>query len=92
MKKDLGEALRRIFHSCDYETALEEKRKCIEKYKVSAPEFVRWVESCIEEGLTCFGFPEEHRKKIRTVNGMERLNKEIRRRTRVATLFPNVAS
>jgi transposase-like protein len=92
MKKEIGEAVRRIFHSCDYDTAQEEKRKCIEKYKTSAPEFVKWLENNIEEGLTCFGFPESHRKKIRTVNGLERLNKEIRRRTRVATLFPNVAS
>jgi putative transposase len=92
MRKDLGEAVRRIFHSCDYVTAQEEKRKCIEKYKISAPEFVKWLDNNIEEGLTCFSFPDAHRKKIRTVNGLERLNKEIRRRTRVATLFPNVAS
>lgn len=92
MKKEIGESVRRIFHSCDYATAQEEKRKCIEKYKNSAPEFVRWLENNIEEGLTCFSFPESHRKKIRTINGIERLNKEIRRRTRVATLFPNVAS
>jgi len=92
MKKELGEAVRRIFHGCDYATAKEEKRKCIEKYKISAPEFVNWLENNIEEGLACFSFPESHRKKIRTVNGLERLNKEIRRRTRVATLFPNVAS
>lgn len=92
MKKEIGEAVRRIFHSYDYATAQEEKRKCVEKYKTSAPEFVKWLENNIEEGLTCFSFPESHRKKIRTVNGLERLNKEIRRRTRVATLFPNVAS
>jgi hypothetical protein len=92
MQTELGEAVRRIFQSSDYETAQEQKRKCIEKYKESAPEFVKWVEDSIEEGLTCFSFPQEHRKKIRTVNGLERLNKEIRRRTRVATLFPNVAS
>lgn len=92
MKKELGEAVRRIFHGCDYATAQEEKRKCIEKYKTTAPEFIKWLENSIEEGLTCFCFPEPHRKKIRTVNGLERLNKEIRRRTRVATLFPNVAS
>lgn len=92
MKEELGEAVRRIFQSCDLETAREQKRKCIEKYKLNAPEFAKWVENNIEEGLTCFGFPESHRKKIRTSNGLERLNKEVRRRTRVATLFPNVAS
>ena len=92
MQSDLGEAVRRIFQSPDYETAQEQKRKCIEKYKESAPEFVKWVEDNIEEGLTCFNFPQEHRKKIRTVNGLERLNKEVRRRTKVATLFPNTAS
>jgi transposase-like protein len=92
MKQDIAEAIRRIFHGCDHATALEEKRKCIEKYKTTAPEFVKWLENNIEEGLTCLSFPEAHRKKIRTVNGLERLNKEIRRRTRVATLFPNVAS
>jgi len=36
--------------------------------------------------------PKEHRKKIRTSNGLERVNREIRRRTRVAVLFPNVES
>lgn len=92
MQSDLGETVRRIFQSPDYETAQEQKRKCIEKYKESAPEFVKWVEDNIEEGLTCFTFPQEHRKKIRTVNGLERLNKEVRRRTKVATLFPNTAS
>lgn len=92
MQEELGEAVRRIFHSSEYEIAKEQTKKCLEKYKTSAPAFVKWLEDNIEEGLTCFSFPEEHRKKIRTVNGLERLNKEIRRRTRVVTLFPNVAS
>ena len=90
--KCIEEAVRRIFQSQGYETAQEQKRKCIEKYKESAPEFVKWVEDNIEEGLTCFNFPQEHRKKIRTVYVLERLNKEVRRRTKVATLFPNTAS
>lgn len=92
MREELGEAVRRIFQSRDYAAAQEEKRKCIDRYKISAPEFVKWVENSIDEGLTCFNFPEAHRKRIRTVNGLERLNREIRRRTRVATLFPNAAS
>jgi putative transposase len=92
MKQELGDALRRIFHSTDYSSAQEEKKKCVEKYKDSAPDFVKWLENNVEEGLTCFSFPEAHRKKIRTVNGLERVNKEIKRRTKVAGLFPNVAS
>ena len=92
MQEELGEAVRRVFQSSDYEMAKEQTKKCIEKYKLSAPAFIKWLEDNVEEGLTCFSFPEEHRKKIRTVNALERLNKEIRRRTRVVTLFPNVAS
>ncbi|HCW75169.1 MAG TPA: IS256 family transposase, partial [Candidatus Marinimicrobia bacterium] len=42
--------------------------------------------------LTVFSFPTTHWRKIRTTNGLERLNREIRRRTRVATLFPNKES
>ena len=36
--------------------------------------------------------PAAHRRRLRTTNSLERLNKEIKRRTRVATLFPNEAS
>jgi len=42
--------------------------------------------------LTASACPARHRKQLRTNNGLERLNKEIKRRTRVATLFPNEAS
>lgn len=64
MKEELAESVRKIFHSYDYETAQEQKRKCIEKYQESAPEFTKWLEENIEEGLTCFSFPEKHRKKF----------------------------
>lgn len=92
MRKEIGESLSRIFKSSSRKEAEEEKQKCIEKYKKSAPEFVNWLEKNVEEGLTCFSFPKKHREKIRTSNFLERLNREIRRRTRVATIFPNVAS
>lgn len=39
-----------------------------------------------------FAFPAAHRRRLRTSNGLERLSKEIKRRARVATLFPNEAS
>jgi len=39
-----------------------------------------------------FRLPGSHRRRLRTTNMLERLNREIKRRTRVATLFPNEAS
>ena len=39
-----------------------------------------------------FALPADHRRRMRTTNGLERVNREIARRTRVATLFPNEAS
>ena len=50
------------------------------------------MEHSIPEGLTVFALPSSHRRLLRTTNMLERLNKEIKRRTRVAALFPNEAS
>jgi transposase-like protein len=50
------------------------------------------MEKNIPEGLTDFSFPVDHRRLIRTTNSLERVNREIRRRTRVVSIFPNDAS
>ena len=92
MKVEIANAVRDIFNSPTLEMAEEMKRQVIEKYQKSAPEFVKWLEGNIDEGLTVYRFPREHWKKIRTSNGMERVNREIKRRTRVAVLFPNPES
>jgi transposase-like protein len=47
------------------------------------------LEEHVEECLSCLAFPESHRKRIRTTNGLERLNQEIKRRTKVVRIFPN---
>ncbi len=44
------------------------------------------------DGFAVFALPEPHRRRLRTTNAIERLNRELHRRTRVATLFPNEAS
>lgn len=92
MKGEIAETMREIFNSPTLAIAREMKRQAIERYQKRAPEFAKWLEENIEEGLTVYQFPQEHRKKIRTSNGMERLNKEVKRRTRVAVLFPNKES
>lgn len=52
----------------------------------------RLPEQRIPEGRSTFGIPSEHRKRMRTTNMFQRQNRELKRRTRVATLIPNEAS
>jgi transposase-like protein len=92
MRGEIAETVREIFNSPTLAIAQEMKRLAVEKYQKRAPEFAKWLEENIDEGLTVYQFPQEHRKRIRTSNGIERLNKEIKRRTRVAVLFPNKES
>ncbi len=92
MKEEIGDAVREIFNSKDLKKAIEEKKNVIERYKEKAPEFANWVDNNIEEGFTCFCFPKKHQQRIRTTNPLERINREVKRRTNVATIFPNVAA
>lgn len=92
MRAEIAETMREIFNSPTLAIAEEMTRQAIEKYKKRAPEFANWLEQNIDEGLTVYQSPREHWKKIRTSNGIERVNKEIKRRTRVAVLFPNKES
>jgi transposase-like protein len=55
----------------------------------SHPEVAEHIEENIEECLSCLSFPESHRRGIRTTNGLERFNQEIKRRTKVVRIFPN---
>jgi transposase-like protein len=64
----------------------------VSKYAPSAKKLAAWLEQNVPEGLTVFDFPADHRRRLRTNNGLERLNREIKRRTRVASIFPNEAS
>lgn len=92
MKDEVIAAMRNMFECSTQAHAIESKRLIIKQFEESAPEFASWFESNIDEGLTCLSFPQEHRRRIRTTNSLERVNREIKRRTRVATLFPNAES
>ena len=56
------------------------------------PKLCDWVEGNIEETLTFYRLPRQHHKHLKSTNMLERLNEELRRRTRVVRIFPNVAS
>jgi putative transposase len=84
--------IRGVFTAPDANEAERLLRLAVEKYRDSAPKLAEWMERSVPEGLTVFTRPAAHRRLLRTSNMLERLNKEILRRTRVATLFPNEAS
>ncbi len=84
--------LRAVFNAANRTEADRLLGLMVKKYAAPAPKLAAWLEKNVPEGLTVFDFPLEHRRRLRTNNGLERLNREIKRRTRVASLFPNEAS
>ena len=92
MKKKVAAGIRSIFNAPDKQEAQRLLGKTAAAWQKEAPALSAWMEKNIPDGFTVFDFPEPHQKRLRTSNVCERLNKEIKRRTRVATLFPNEAS
>lgn len=77
MREEVAADLRTILHASDLSEAQGRLKSITAKYKDSAPNLADWLEANVPESLTVFALPEPQRKK---------------RRTRVATLFPNEKS
>jgi putative transposase len=89
-RKELAADLRGIFAAPDRRSALELASSVAQKWRAKGHEKVAChLEERIEECLACLAFPESHRRRIRTTNGLERFNQELKRRTRVVRIFPN---
>jgi transposase-like protein len=90
-RKELAADLRGIFAAPDSSSALKLASSVANKWRLEkdSEKVAEHVEERIEECLSCLAFPESHRRRIRTTNGLERLNQEIKRRTRVVRIFPN---
>ena len=81
----------KAIHAQESKKAAREKAKAVVEQlrSMKLKEAAKKVEDGIEETLTYCDFPSEHWTRIRTNNVIERLNREIRRRTRVAGSFPD---
>jgi transposase-like protein len=89
-RKELASDLRGVFAAPDRRSALGLASSVAGKWRGKGGEKVaEHLEEHVEECLSCLSFPESHRKRIRTTNALERLNQEIKRRTRVVRIFPN---
>jgi len=92
MQTEVANDLRTIFNAPDRATAEAYLAKTVAKYQPEATRLSEWLAANIPEGLTVFSFRESFRRLLRTTNGVERLHREIRRRARVVSIFPNQAS
>jgi len=92
MRSEVARDLRGVLDAGDRTEAQRQLGLVIHKYTDTAPKLAAWLEANVPEALTVLELPAAHRRKLRTTNMLERINKEIKRRTRVATLFPNEQS
>jgi transposase-like protein len=91
-RKPVAQRIRAIFNAPDRIEAERLMKQTIEFWAVDAPKLAQWAEENLPEGFAAFDVPLGQRVRLRTTNGLERINREIKRRTRVASIFPNTAS
>jgi transposase-like protein len=92
MKREVIEDLKSVLDSADESAAGEQLARVVRKYQTAAPKLSAWMEENVPESFAVFRLPPAHRVRLRTTNMLERVHRELKRRTRVATLFPNEAS
>ena len=88
--REIAAMLKAIHAGEDIAAAREKAIRVIEKLRgLRLTRAAELVEAAIEETLAYYAFPEEHWRRIRTNNPLERILREIRRRTRVVGAFPD---
>lgn len=88
----IASAVRSIFEQPDERSAREQFGSVIDSLEPRFPAVAKLLADAETDLLAHFTFPETHRRQIRSTNPLERLNKEIKRRTAVVGIFPNRAS
>jgi transposase-like protein len=89
---EVAQDLKAIFKVRREKTARALTEDFVELYRGRFPKAVSVFEAGIGDALTYLSFPGSHHAKLRTTNMLERLFKEVKRRTRVVGVFPNETS
>jgi len=88
----VASAIRMVFEQPDGRAAREQLDRVIDGLRPRFDAVAELLTGAEPDLLAHFAFPEIHRRQIRSTNPLERLNKEIKRRTAVVGIFPNRAS
>lgn len=91
-KSAVAQSIKAIFNAENRHEAERLLELSAVKYEQEMPQLAKWMREALPEGFTVFSLPQGHQRRMRTSNMAERVNQEIKRRTRVARIFPNVAS
>jgi transposase-like protein len=91
-QKALAKELRAARHFDDVTVCLAEAERVAERWEARYPRVGKQIREQFEETLAVHHLPREHRRRVYTTNMIERVMKEIKRRTHVVGIFPNEAS
>lgn len=92
LRGELSADLDVVLKTADPERAREAAGQLVAKWEKIHPKVASHIDQHIEECLAHLAFPARHHVRIRTTNGLERLNQEIKRRSAVIRIFPNIES
>jgi putative transposase len=88
----VGATIRTVFAQPDRESAREQWRRVAEGFRHRFPKLAELMDEAEDDMLAYAAFPVEHWQKVWSNNPLERLNKEVKRRTNVVGIFPNEAA
>lgn len=91
-REAIAAIVRTIFAQPDHASALTQLRKVAEGLRPRFPKAAALLEDAAEDVLAYKHFPSEHHRQLHSTNPLERLNKEIKRRSNVVGIFPNPAA
>lgn len=92
LQPEIKELLRQMYNATNIENARSIRDQIIELYEEKAPKAIAVLESGFDDVMAVICLPLKYRKRLRTTNGIERLNEEIRRRERAIRIFANADS